>query len=43
MRAALEDVPQLGDDLDETPLMLCTDSQAALAPSRAASGHRRQR
>ena len=38
MRAALEEVPQLGDDLDETPLMLCTDSQAALATLASGAG-----
>ena len=38
MRAALEEVPQLGDDLDETPLMLCTDSQAALATLASSVG-----
>ena len=38
MRAALEEVQQLGDDLDETPLILCTDSQAALATLATGAG-----
>ena len=38
MRAALEELPQLGDDLDETPLILCTDSQAALATLASGAG-----
>ena len=38
MRAALAEVQQLGDDLDETPLILCTDSQAALATLATGAG-----
>ena len=38
MRATLEEVQQLGDDLDETPLILCTDSQAALATLATGAG-----
>ena len=38
MRAALEEVQQLRDDLDETPLILCTDSQAALATLATGAG-----
>ena len=38
MRAALGEVQQLGDDLDETPLILCTDSQAALATLATGAG-----
>ena len=43
MRGALEEVPQLGDDLDETPLILAPTRRQRSLLSRAAAGHRRQR
>ena len=41
MCAALEEVQQLGDDLAETPRVLCTNSQAALATLATTAGAQR--